>query len=1004
MDVKRLVDAYVLGLGDNSDNADLLQTLSQRIVSGDTSLLELVQALGSYLASDEASRRSRGIHVLSDVLNDIPQDAIPAQAATKLTEFFCARLSDATCVPHILTSIGALFCLPSFTDQLTVAFLNELFKEVHVQSFQHSTRSTAYQLLDTAIQKHPNAIWTMGDNFVLGFAQMLDGEKDPRSLIVAFQTIPKIVDLVDVKNNAEDLFDVIFCYFPITFKHRDGDPSAITPEALKLALRTALTCTPYFGSLAVKQLVNKTSATSASAKIDAFETLVAGAQVYSPDVFTPELEILVEQIREDVIMASNDSVVDAALNALEAIYGAISPTAPSEGGGSTDQMPGVTENSSPLDHVLKEAIFQLTADEIKNPDQTGKILRAVARSSAYNCSVVSDAVIPIVTERLETTEALTVRRELMDVLNYVLSANCDASRKAECLATEKENLLDIYRPETSIPVDNEHGFLHMVRLKGITLLTILPGFLNSNETTIALQTLARAAIERNVDENVNKEGAHLLVQLAQSSPEDIKSTVLPMFFEALREEAPSVHKVSRLLNALGAIGVAAPNVLLALLQGIVSLVVSGGLAHTHASSAVTTIRKIVEAVIASSNNPSLCQDILLLAVAPLADWVVDASGSGKQPPEQLISEAAKTTVAVFSKLGPDLQAEKLKPLFEKLYPTISSATESKLFPALPLFSAAVCSCRPETVFPIDSTAAFAERLVSVALETTSEVHRTACFEIVATLINKTKSPAARAELTNSVLKHSGDSNSAETSESLVLLHHWAARALVNCNDSAGYRCIRWLVAQITREESLYARLAADGFSIILGNHGWAVSSATHGVCKLLAKQRFYTTVLPEITQSFSGSTSDTVKTNLLIVLTNVVQYMPRNVLMGGIEPIMPLLISAARLTDGALKAASIRTITMVILESPETIKLDLASTIVPLLLLATTASDQSNTIEVRRAALDALTLIPEKYSYTSITMVAKDVVRALARARDDRKRLVRNDAVKAYNKWLSFGS
>ncbi|KAJ2582074.1 hypothetical protein EV177_010349, partial [Coemansia sp. RSA 1804] len=185
----------------------LLQTLSQLIVAGDTSLLELVQALGSHLASEEASRRSRGIQVLSDVLNDLPPQAIPAQAATKLTEFFCARLADATCVPRILSSIGALMRLPAFTDRLTVGFLNDLFKEVHVQSFQHSTRSTAYGLLDLAIQTHPEAIKSMGDNFVLGFAQMLDGEKDPRSLMAAFQIIPKIVDLVDVKNNAEDLFD-----------------------------------------------------------------------------------------------------------------------------------------------------------------------------------------------------------------------------------------------------------------------------------------------------------------------------------------------------------------------------------------------------------------------------------------------------------------------------------------------------------------------------------------------------------------------------------------------------------------------------------------------------------------------------------------------------------------------------------------------------------------------------------------------------------------------------
>ncbi|KAJ2423905.1 hypothetical protein GGF41_002961, partial [Coemansia sp. RSA 2531] len=124
----------------------------------------------------------------------------------------------------------------SFTGKFAADILSALLKEVHVQSFQYSTRRAAYQLVDLAIQSHPEAVTKMGDDFVLGFAQVIDGEKDPRALMLAFQIIPKIAALVDIKNNAEDLFEVIFCYFPITFKHREGDPSAISPELLKAAL------------------------------------------------------------------------------------------------------------------------------------------------------------------------------------------------------------------------------------------------------------------------------------------------------------------------------------------------------------------------------------------------------------------------------------------------------------------------------------------------------------------------------------------------------------------------------------------------------------------------------------------------------------------------------------------------------------------------------------------------------------------------------------------------
>ncbi|KAJ2704988.1 hypothetical protein H4R19_005174, partial [Coemansia spiralis] len=321
MVVQRLVDAYIIGLGEGADNSSQRRDLVASITSGDASLLELVQALGAYLSSDESGRRSRGMRTLSEILGDLPASAVPAQATAKLAQFFSARLADATCAPYTLASIVALQRLASLSDQCVVDILRALFKEVHVQSFQQSTRSDAYRLLDLAIESHPAAVKALGDDFVLGFAQILDGEKDPRALAAAFQTIPRLVALVDIKNHAEDLFDVVFCYFPITFKHRDGDPSTVSPESLKAALRAVITCSPYFGPMAVKPLVEKTTATSVSAKVDAYETLTAAARAYDPAVFGPELEALVEQIREDVVMASDDAVVNAALDTLEAVYG-----------------------------------------------------------------------------------------------------------------------------------------------------------------------------------------------------------------------------------------------------------------------------------------------------------------------------------------------------------------------------------------------------------------------------------------------------------------------------------------------------------------------------------------------------------------------------------------------------------------------------------------------------------------------------------------------------------
>ncbi|KAJ2505583.1 hypothetical protein IWW47_001985, partial [Coemansia sp. RSA 2052] len=545
-----------------------------------------------------------------------------------------------------------------------------------------------------------------------------------------------------------------------------------------------------------------------------------------------------------------------------------------------------------------------------------------------------------------------------------------------------------------------HSFLHIVRLKGITLLTLLPNFLNENEAAVALQTLGRAAIEHNEDENVNKEATHLLIQLAQSRPEQVNNSVLPLFLAALNEDMVAAHKVARLLNALGSISVAASDTLMPVLQGLVSLATAGRLASSHCLAVIETVRKVLEAAVKANIDTKLSAELYAAIASPLTDWAYDLAGSSKDVSPAVVVEIARALVATFSKLEAKAQGQLLEPLFSKYAGVLLAPSEpgNGLCQLLPVFSAAMCSCKPDTKLPTDDLEAFVGSLAAAALDSDSQVRRDVCFEILASVLNKTKDTKLRSNLTQCILQCAVT----KSGVSVVLLHQWVARALVSCNDKSGYDSVRWLLEQI-KQASPHAVQAAEGFNIILGEHDWAVTPATHSVFKVLAKQRFYSTVVPEITSGFQSTSDDSVKANLLVVLTNAVRHMPKSVLMNGIENVVPLLLSAIRLTGGDLKAASIRTITLVILETPETLRDEVTTSILPLIIASTTQSNAANTVDVRQAALSALSLIPEKYPYPVVHTTRKDVLRALACARDDRKRVVRQDAVKAYNKWLNLG-
>lgn len=107
----------------------------------------------------------------------------------------------------------------------------------------------------------------MGSEFLKGYCTLAEGEKDPRNLKMAFSLDRIMLLEFDLKDSVEDLFDVTFCYFPITFTPPPDDPYGITSEELQADLRACLASTPLFGPLALPLVLDKLQASTKSAKV-----------------------------------------------------------------------------------------------------------------------------------------------------------------------------------------------------------------------------------------------------------------------------------------------------------------------------------------------------------------------------------------------------------------------------------------------------------------------------------------------------------------------------------------------------------------------------------------------------------------------------------------------------------------------------------------------------------------------------------------------------------------
>lgn len=58
----------------------------------------------------------------------------------------------------------------------------------------------------------------MSFNFIYGVISCIDGERDPKNLLLLFQWLPTFVQHAQLGHLCEEMFEVMSCYFPVSFK------------------------------------------------------------------------------------------------------------------------------------------------------------------------------------------------------------------------------------------------------------------------------------------------------------------------------------------------------------------------------------------------------------------------------------------------------------------------------------------------------------------------------------------------------------------------------------------------------------------------------------------------------------------------------------------------------------------------------------------------------------------------------------------------------------------
>ncbi|XP_031604746.1 MMS19 nucleotide excision repair protein homolog isoform X2 [Oreochromis aureus] len=1072
-----LVEEFVSGLQDSK-----AKDAAKGVKDGKFTVLQLVEALGSSLTSSQPHTRARGVHLLSEVLQECygdlteregtpfsfhilcwhctasckvtnqkcfqitaflypymsSDDAYSCQGAISTQHFFLFfstvevliafyenRLKDHYVVtPPVLKGLKALTKCTNLPPGSAVSMLRSVFQDIHVQSLMLSERACVYSMLINIMETREAELKGLGADFVFGFVQSMDGERDPRNLLLAFQIAKNLIHGgYDLGKFTEELFEVTSCYFPIDFSPPPNDPHGITREELVQALRAVLTGTPKFAEFLLPLLIEKLDSDVQSAKLDSLQTLAACVSQYEHKHVAEFLQGLWTSVRREVFQTSSEKIESAGLAALTALTSCLSRSVLSSD--SEDSL------STFLDFILKDCKHHLCEPDLKLVWPSAKLLQAACSASTRASHIITVAVMPSLLEQYNNRTQCSHRRTLLEVVHRFIHSvkNCQSSDNDESvLLAFREALCSIVFSALS----ESNSSLQITATSVLTSLAQQAGLLVESDIELALDHLTRLLLTEE-DDRVSLAVVECAGALAQLHPALVITKLIPklkkeMFTEPMNQDQEEVSELyshhavrQRCLSALAAVSIQ-PSVVQESTPVLLEVLRSAhtGSVNFSVDEVVLTCRslqRIAERVQDSEEAGRCFHDVFIPHLLSLALQAAlqDEGSSGTRSPlvEEVVLSAMVPVISTScSRLQPTLAgqtASRAVSLFldgdvsflpDNSFPShmqlLKEGDSWSLSRLVCLLMGSVCSLPRSVEVPqIDKLLSALEEMSCTCSHPLSYTSAAKCF---AGLVNKKPQGHSLDSLIQRMMKRvcsELDSPSSSVRTQAFTLMIWVAKALL----------LRYHPLFTTLTDKLFSLLddadlgpmAADGFSLLMSDSTDVLNRACHADVRIMYRQRFFSENSAKLVQGFNAAPQEK-KPNYLKALSNIVNKLPKQVQVTELPALLSLLLEALSCPDQDVHLSTLSCLEPVLVNPPQVLIQQLEALINRLLALIS-----SPAMSVRIASLSCISTLSHFPVHEVLPFRAR-VLRALAKPLDDKKRLVRREAVQARGEWFLLGS
>ncbi|EGC38352.1 hypothetical protein DICPUDRAFT_86559 [Dictyostelium purpureum] len=1019
----KCIEGYVNPQSEESKKTSSLNSILLGLVSKRIDIQDIVLGLGDYLNTKDSILRARGTLLLSEVLCRLPDYKLNQDQIHFLSMFYCDRLQDTPCAAEVV-------------------------KEVHPSSLTHAHRKMVLQIIEIMFNKCLGEIQELKNDFMVGYLQFIDNEKDPRNLIYSFKLMPKVIyNIPEHKNFLESLFEILSCYFPISFNPKGNDPNAITRDDLSNSLLNCFSCTPLFAEYSIPFLIDKICSNLVETKIEALKALVYCCDRYGGEAIRPFLEDIWSALRTQILTHKNASVIEESKKTIFYLCKSLTK----------DQK--VLESFLAI--MIRECLHHIkSSQDSKIAIYCASILYQAISSSLLSSKIILIHVLPNLFKffkELQQEDSVTKTNEQNSVLGLfsdLLKANSLAFDINSTSDTEVINPLtpfveQLYQLFTDLLVNpssairassieclsflyiskkvktNENGeneFLLDIEKRQVIIKNLV-SLLNENDSTLrhkSLESLFNIASNEN-PKVINEYAIPTLLQMINSVHTDSTTT------DQLKDLKNYLEAFSKLCTHQPLLESVIPQI-----QILIQHNIKDTYQNEQDFQKCILILKAISSILEKSTNQvtmTICSDsILLPLIKGLYKQIIFSSPTTFNLDyfNQILTASLKMIHSIVENTSLDSQTKKLYSLIDLFLKgdlkvlgfTDDEISNKQILPfennitkenenirlLIPIFT----TCISQSKSDLSSNDQLKQSLYEMSLNTNvSETTSISCNKAYASILNKQPDdvnnyPTDFEFFENNLIKviKSPESPIEYRIRCLDLLT-WCTKALLTNGNKINIQlgnCISDIISTVTDSNEITSR-ASKSFDILLDNTD-VLNEKSGSVIKILYDQKFFTLMFPILLESFKKyKATPSISSHYLMAISYLLRHVPKEVLLSELNEILPIVMQSLKSNDSnslELLESSLQTLKMLINETPNSF-ISYLDSLIPSLIQISVKSPQYN---LRRLALEILTLISKLLPFHNLFQFKQDVTTGIIPCLDDKKRIVRKQASNCRNNWF----